>query len=67
LNQLKTEMTLAENGHLIAFIVLQLFIVILAFMKIEQWQIISYTILNIILICIWFFFSSLIRGESIEF
>ena len=46
--QLKKDMTFAENNHLIAFILLQTLIVFLAFKGIETWQIVSYTILNII-------------------
>ena len=48
LEQLKKNMTYAENNHLIAFIILQILVVILAFMEIEMWQIVSYTLLNII-------------------
>ncbi len=48
LEQLKNEMTLAEMGHLIAFVLLQIFIVVLAFKGIETWQIVAYTILNFI-------------------
>lgn len=46
--QLKKDMTFAENNHLIAFILLQILIVFLAFKNIEMWQIVSYTILNLI-------------------
>lgn len=46
--QLKIDMTFAENNHLIAFILLQIFVVLLAFKGIDMRQIIAYTILNII-------------------
>ena len=48
LGQLKRDMTFAENNHLIAFVLLQLLIGYLALSGIEPWQIISYTLLNII-------------------
>ncbi len=48
LEQLKAEMTLAENSHLIGFIVLQMYVVFLSFWGIELWQLILYTIFNII-------------------
>ena len=46
--ELKKDMTFAENNHLIGFILLQILIVFLAFKRIEMWQILSYSILNII-------------------
>ena len=46
--QLKIDMTFAENNHLIGFILLQILIVFLAFKRITMWQILSYTIINII-------------------
>ena len=49
LEQLKKDMTFAENNHLIAFILLQILVVFLGFKGIEMWQIASYTILNVIL------------------
>ena len=48
LMQLKDDMTFAENNHLIGFVLLQVLIVILAYKRIKIWQILSYTILNII-------------------
>ena len=46
--QLKSNMTFAENNHLIGFILLQVLLVFLAYYRIELWQIISYSLLNII-------------------
>ncbi|MEM7104884.1 MAG: hypothetical protein AAF502_17240 [Bacteroidota bacterium] len=48
LEKLKMNMTLAENSHLIAFILLQIFIFVLACIGVESWQLIVYTISNII-------------------
>ncbi len=48
LRQLKRDMTFAENNHLIAFALLQILIVILAFRDIKLWHIIGYTISNIV-------------------
>lgn len=48
LEQLKKDMTFAENNHLIAFLLLQILIVLLLIWGIQYWQIIAYTILNII-------------------
>ena len=47
--QLKKDMTYAENNHLLGFFFLQMVVIYLAFKRIEFWQIISYTILNVIL------------------
>lgn len=48
LKQLKVDMTFAENNHLIGFVLFQVLIFFLAFKRIEMWQILSYTILNIV-------------------
>lgn len=48
LEQLKKDMTDAESGHLIAFILLQIMIVFLFFWGIAFWQIVAYTVFNII-------------------
>ena len=48
LEQLKHEMTLAETGHLIAFLFLQILIVTFLVLGVPFWQIIVYTILNIV-------------------
>lgn len=48
LKALKDEMTLSENSHLLAFISLQFLITYLFMIEIPMWQIISYTLLNII-------------------
>ena len=46
--RLKKDMTFSENNHLIGFILLQVLIVYLAFKSIEMWQILSYSVLNVI-------------------
>jgi len=46
--QLRDEMTLAEIGHLLAFVFLQALIFLLAYWNVETWQIVAYTISNII-------------------
>ena len=48
LQQLKRDMTFAEHNHLIAFIGLQAFIIFLFIGGIALWQIIAYTLLNIV-------------------
>jgi len=48
LEQLKTDMTFAENNHLVAFILLQILIVLLLILGIEFWHIIAYSILNVV-------------------
>jgi len=48
LEELKDQMTLAENSHLVAFIFLQIMIVVLYILEIELWQFLVYFVLNII-------------------
>ena len=48
LDQLKYDMTYAENNHLIGFVLLQVLIGLLLVWGIELWQIVVNTILNIV-------------------
>lgn len=46
--QLSADMTFAENNHLVGFVLFQGLIFVLAFWGIAIWQILSYTLINII-------------------
>jgi len=46
--KLKNDMTFAENNHLVGFLALQSLIFMLAIWGIEIWEIITYTLINIV-------------------
>ena len=46
--QLKEDMTFAENSHLVGFVILQSLIILMAFWGIEIWEVVTYTIINIV-------------------